>query len=360
MRVLVVTGSSGGHIFPALSFVDALQNRGQDALLVLPKSNFLDQSYLEGYKVRYICVSSIKLCPNFKNLIALFNFFKGFLEGASIISQFRPDVVVGFGSIASLPILLSGRMFKAKTMIHEQNVIPGRANRFLAGSADKIAVSFDETRSYFKCRAEKIILSCNPLRKELVKIDKVKALNFFGLGDDKFTILVMGGSQGSHSLNLGFLKAISMLPDRSRLQVIHLSGAKEELYLKDNYKQIGVNARIFSFLKDMHYAYSACDLFISRAGAATISEAIFFELPALVVPYPFAYEHQLKNSAILERQGCALIIKDAELQTDRLKLVLEDLLNNPEKIKLMRYNYNNIPKANAAELLVKETLRLAS
>lgn len=360
MMVLVVVGSSGGHIFPALSFIDALKDKYPQvgALLILPKRNFIDRLQLAEYKVRYISISPITLRPNFKNLIAILGFLKGSLESFFIMLEFRPDIVVGFGSIVCLPLILLAWIFRIKILIHEQNVIPGRANRFLAGFADIIAVSFKDSMNYFKNRADKIALTGNPIRRGLKRIDKNEALDFFGLEDNKFTILVMGGSQGSHRLNAGFLKAVSSKASGPRIQVVHLSGVKDLDFLKQGYRDLNLDARLFSFLKDMHYAYSAADLLVSRCGATTIAEAMFFRLPALIVPYPFAYAHQLKNAQVLAELGCALIIKDSELDTDKLRQVLAGLLNNPDKISLMRYNYNNIPQPDAGNLLVGQAMSL--
>ncbi|MFH1640975.1 MAG: glycosyltransferase, partial [Candidatus Omnitrophota bacterium] len=244
-------------------------------------------------------------------------------------------------------------------LIHEQNVVCGRANRLLLRFADKIAVSFPETSEYLERYRKKIVVTGNPMRKDLSRIDKNKALDYFSFDKKKFTILVMGGSQGSHRVNTAFLKAVSKIPDKSRLQVIHLSGAEDYGSLKEAYKGLNINAELFGFLASMQYAYSACDLVLSRAGATTISEIIFYRLPAIIIPYPFAYQHQLDNAKILEKKGLAIIIQDEALDNiDGLKRALEGFVNDSDRIKMMRARYDSFPSVEAGNLLINEALPL--
>lgn len=357
MKVLVVAGRSGGHIFPALGLLDTLKDRYRnniEELLVLPKSNLTDKVANFNYNVDYISISSVKLSLKPKNLIAIWGFLKGSLESAFILMKFQPDIVVGFGSLVCIPMIVFAWLFRIKTLIHEQNVIPGRANRFLARFTDRFAVSFIETYDYFKYCQRKIALTGNPIRNELKPIDKNKARDFFGFSNDKFTVLVMGGSLGSHRINTAFLRAVSIISKKHNLQVIHLSGAGDYDLLKDGYKGISVNLRLFTFLKAMQYAYSACDLVISRAGATAITEIIFFGLPAIIVPYPYAHRHQLNNAQVFSKIGSGFVIPDDKLDSDILGEVIEFLIDNPQRLEYMRLSYRNVSKCNANDLLTDE------
>ncbi|MDP3732623.1 MAG: undecaprenyldiphospho-muramoylpentapeptide beta-N-acetylglucosaminyltransferase [Candidatus Omnitrophota bacterium] len=361
MKILAITGSSGGHIFPALGFLDTLNNKHKDIdiLLVLPKKSITNQIESFQNKPNYISISSVRLSLDFKNFTAILLFFKGSLESMFILLTFRPDIVVGFGSLVCIPMVLFAWLFRMKTLIHEQNVIPGRANRFLAKFTDKIAISFAQTRDYFKDYRKKIVLTGNPIRKELNRIDKNKALDFFGFNSEKFTILVIGGSQGSHRINFGFLRTISAIADKSNFQVIHLTGSADYDFLKRSYRDLNINSRLFNFLEPMQYAYSACDLVVSRAGATTIAEIVFFGLAAIIIPYPFSYSHQIANAKVLETIGSGIIIQDNELDSDILRKNLENFINNPERIKAMRSNYSNISRLNANDLLAEAVLSLS-
>lgn len=362
MKILVVSGSSGGHIFPALSFLDTLKNRDKhiETLLVLPKKNKLGRLQAGGYNVKYISISNIKLRPNLKNFFALVDFLKAFFESIFLLIFFRPDTVVGFGSLASVPLVLSAWAFRVKTLIHEQNVIPGRANKLLAGFSDRIAVSFPESWRSFKGLQRKVVFTGNPLRGQLKKHEKEKSLDFFGLSGNKFTILVTGGSQGSQRINLFFPKALLKIADRNNLQVIHLAGANDAAFLRDKYKELNIKNSILTFLESMEYAYSACDLVISRAGATTIAELILFALPAIIIPYPFAYKHQTANARVLADCGAATVIEDRELESGILADTLSMLFNQPDKLNKMRLAYSGIERPPAGELLVDAVLSLAA
>lgn len=359
MRILAVTGASGGHIFPSLSFLDTLKEKHKDAdtLLILPKKILGSSIIPHGYNIRYISISAIKLRFTLGFFFAILRFLKGSLESLLLVLRFRPDTVVGFGSIVSAPLVLLAWIFRIKTIIHEQNVIPGQANRFLAKFSDNIAISFEETRNYFKGSSRKIVFTGNPIRKQLRRIDKNKAREFLGLNADRFTILAMGGSAGSHRINRGFLNALSRIKDKHKFQIIHLAGSGDYNFLEGAYKDSGMNIRLFSFLEQVEYAYSAADLVISRAGATSIAEIIFFGLPAIIIPYPFAREHQASNAKVLEAQGAAIVIKDNALDSDILRQAIEGLINNPGKLKNMRSGYDNIIAPDANDLLVDEVCK---
>lgn len=361
MRVLAVTGSSGGHIFPALSFLDSLKNKreGMGMLLVMPRKNAINKAAGVTCNLRYISISSVKLNLSFRNIASVLKLLKGALESIAILFSFRPDIVVGFGSVASVPMVVFAGLSGAKTLIHEQNVIPGRANRFLARFADKVAVSFPDTVNYLKGYKKKIVFTGNPIRSTLNRIDRNKALDFFGLSSNKFTILVMGGSQGSSRINSGFLKAISAIPDKTSLQVIHLAGGRDHDLLKKGYGDLNINFRLFDFLEPMQNAYSACDLVVSRAGATTIAEIVYFGLKAILIPYPFAYKHQLANAKALEDLGSGVIIQDSELDGEILAKKIESFIGNTESAKDTLAHYEGMAGAGRNDLLLDAVLSLA-
>lgn len=360
MRVLAVSGWSGGHIFPALALLEEIKDKYADVttLLVLPKRCIARNISPALIRVKYFSFDTLNLKLNIKNIFTFWQVLKGCLESMFILLSFRPDKVVAFGSLACAPMVFWAWIFRIEIFIHEQNVIPGRANRLLARLADHIAVSFNETKDFLKDSQDKIILTGNPLRKSLKIIDKQRALDFFGLDKDRFTILVMGGSQGSQSINKGFSGAISRTPFVNKIQVIHLAGSRDLGILKDSYERLGIKYRLFDFLEAMEYAYSVSDLALSRAGALSISELIFFKKPAVIIPYPFAYQHQMSNARILEKNGCALILEDKALNRWALKDILENLINNPQRLNKMGLNYTKIPQLESRRLLMNAVLNI--
>ncbi len=337
IRVLVVSGSSGGHIFPAQAFIAALKESDGFAqpLLVLPRKNALvRQDCL--CPVDYLSATSLKPGLNISFLAGIFNFAKSWVESFFLIAEFHPDVVVGFGSFVSIPVVILAWIFRIRILLHEQNVIPGRANRFLAYFSDKIAMSFPQTEAYLKNYCDKLILTGNPLRKDLTVIDKQQSRMHLGLGPDKFVLLVVGGSQGSQRVNRYFLDALAAVRNRGNLQVLHLCGNFDKDALVAGYKQLDVPAVVINFCNSMQYAYSVADLAISRAGATTISELIRFKIPSVLLPYPFAYEHQVANARVLQQKGAASIVLDSELGNGVLSEVLNEILSNSGKIDDMR------------------------
>jgi UDP-N-acetylglucosamine--N-acetylmuramyl-(pentapeptide) pyrophosphoryl-undecaprenol N-acetylglucosamine transferase len=360
MRILAVAGSSGGHIFPALALLDALKERipELEQTLVLPRRNICDEITARRYNIGYISVRPFKRGLNFYNLLSLARFIEGTFESLSLLVNFRPDIVIGFGSIASVPLIFFAWMFRIKTLIHEQNAIPGQANRFLARFSDRIAVSFDRSKESLESFKGKVVFTGNPIRMGLRRLDKKSSLDFFGFRKDRFTVLVMGGSQGSSSINRGFVNALVDFPKRDRLQVIHLSGAADEEFLKKRYGELGVAFKIFSFFDQMQYAYSAADLAVCRAGAATIHELINFRLPAVIIPYPFAHNHQATNAVVLQEKGCAIMIDDKDAGSPKMRNILNDLISGPEKLESMASNYSNFKNTDAAGLLADEVLNI--
>ena len=356
MRVLLVTGSSGGHIFPASALMDRLNSSGADVLMVLPKKDGDNKILVGSGPVKYIHAANLGFNLSSKNIKGVYFFLIGAWEGLRVLIKFKPDVVVGFGSLNTVALLFWAWLFRIKTVIHEQNVIPGRANRLLAKFVDKVAVSFVQTNNYLSISRERIILTGNPIRDSLVKLDRKKALDFFNFKEGKINILITGGSQGSHKLNTVCFDALSGCQEKNDVQVVHISGARDFAFLKQAYAQAGIAHKLFDFFSDMQYAYSLADLVICRAGATTIAELQRFSLPALIVPYPFAYAHQLSNAMVLKNSGSARVIRDEELSAEKLRESICELLEGPQKLEAMRQAYAKNQVNDAAGLLAHEVL----
>lgn len=327
MKVLVVSGASGGHFFPSLSFLEALVRQGKDIQALLVVSEKIEHLWLEHLGFQVVFLPHIKV--GLRSFREFFDFGIRFIRNAIgafiLLLHFRPDIVVGFGSIISVPLVWMAWFFRIKTIIHEQNVIPGRANRLLALFVDNIAISFKESESYFLNQKRKLVLTGNPLRSSLVKKDKKMARTYFGLAEDMFTILAMGGSQASHKINFALLEYIKSLPPPYQIQIIHLAGKQDAQEIENEYRRMGIRSRVFVYLQEMEFAFSAADLVISRAGAMSITEIFYFGLPAVLIPYPYAYQHQLANARVLEKKGQAIIIEEKELNNTSLSKAIEAL-----------------------------------
>ncbi|MDD5120641.1 MAG: undecaprenyldiphospho-muramoylpentapeptide beta-N-acetylglucosaminyltransferase [Candidatus Omnitrophica bacterium] len=356
MRVLIASGSSGGHIFPALALINSLKEPSIRILLVLPQKAKENKIPVNAVTTEYIHTVNLTLSLSKKNILGAFIFLLAAWESLRIILRFKPEVVVGFGSLNTVALIFWAWLFRINTIVHEQNVIPGRANRLLSKIADKIAVSFIQTAGYLNVSGRKVFLVGNPVRRELVKLDQKEALEFFGFKEGKFNLLITGGSQGSHKLNTVVFETIAALKVKDAFQVVHISGSQDFAELKSRYASLAVPHKIFDFFPNMQYAYSASDLVICRAGATTIAELQKFAIPAVLVPYPYAYAHQLANARALEITKAAVIINDQELNVEKLSRLLIDFLENPAKLTEMRSAFKVIGISDAAGLLAKEVL----
>jgi UDP-N-acetylglucosamine--N-acetylmuramyl-(pentapeptide) pyrophosphoryl-undecaprenol N-acetylglucosamine transferase len=344
MKILVASGGSGGHIFPALSFLGTLKEKRKDieVILVINKRSAQDYAFPADYKLAFISSSPVEASLSISNILSILRLFVSVFESIGILLKYRPDIVVGFGGYPSIFLVLFAHLSGIKAVIHEQNVLPGRANRFLSPLVNKIAISFPQSRQYLKKYGNKTVFTGNEARPEVLKGAGKEAWEFFGFTRDKFTILVTGGSQGSHKINTQFFSCLSLLEDKSAIQVIHLCGRADFNELSAAYKDLNVKARVFDFLKEMRYAYTVSDLIISRAGATTITELIGLRIPALIIPYPYAQRHQTFNARVLTDKGAAILLEDKDLNAYNLKEKITDLLNNRAKIGEMRDNYKKV------------------
>ncbi len=360
MKVLVVTGSSGGHIFPALALIEQLSIEGCEVFLVLPEKKRQSINLIPGLQFAYIPAVNLNLSLKRENLLGCYDFIVGAWKSLKLILKFKPDVVIGFGSLSTVALLFWAWLFRIKTMLHEQNVIPGKANRFLAKFVDKVAISFPQTQDYLRITPEKLVLTGNPLRLALVRIDRVEALEFFKFQTGKFNILITGGSQGSVKLNSICFGALAALSQKNDLQIIHVTGGKDFAQLGSQYAVLGISARTFDFLAQMQYAYSVADLVIARSGATTVAELQSFKIPAILIPYPFAYGHQVANARILEAAHQAIIFLDSELTETKLREKIEEFMSKKGKEGIVSQAVTPVKVLTAAQLLARELRDLNS
>ena len=193
---------------------------------------------------------------------------------------------------------------------------------------------------------------------DLICLAKKEALDYFNFKEGKLTILITGGSQGAHRLNTACFEALSVYPKKLNLQVIHICGLQDLTWLAEGYARTTLIYKLFNFFTVMQYAYSAADLIISRAGATTIAELGKFKIPAILIPYPFAYAHQLVNAQVLEDIGAAEIILDDHLSVNRIIERLQEYSFNNERLKKMQLAYQKLPAWDATKILTSEVISL--
>lgn len=340
MKVIIACGGSGGHIFPAVALAEGLKTYDRYSDIMFIGSNkALDKRIFEkeGLKYRLLWANKLPYKFSYKTFLFILGFFADLLRSLGILVKYRPDVAVGFGGYVSGPVIIAAYMLGIPRVIHEQNAMPGRANAMLFRFADKIAVSFEETRPRLGAYAGKCVFTGNPIRVSLLRDDKSASIKKLGLNPGKFTILVIGGSQGAHNLNKAFLKALSKIDEnvRQNLQIIHITGAADYGWASEAYKELSLENCTHSFMDRIEDAYSASDLVVTRSGASAIFEIAYFGRPMILVPYPFAFSHQSENARIFSTKGAAVRIDEKDLSPDLMKEKIEKLLNDRRALSEM-------------------------
>ena len=315
MRIVIVAGGTGGHLFPALRLAEEIKRSFSCRILFIISSR---TQYKELLKERQI---PFKVLPVIGFQSGKFAYILNFsmrviaslFKSLFLLLQFRPAVVVGFGGYVSGPVVLTSALLRMRTIVHEQNVYPGKTNKILAMFVDKIAISFPETLKYLNRFESKIIVSGNLLSKNLISA-KIRERT-------GFTVLAMGGSQGAHILNRIIPEAAGLMGSymKSTLRILHISGIKEKDAVIRAYRDRNINSRVFSFTGRIDKLYNECDFVISRAGALTVSELMFLAKPSILIPYPYANGHQRLNAMILGDIGAALLLEEKDLRPKDLR-----------------------------------------
>ena len=352
MNAVIACGGTGGHLFPGIAVAEVLRDRGHEVMLLVSEKE-IDALALSGRtNFRFEKLPTVGLPSPFSPAILGFirRFYQSFSLCRSIYRKFKPQVVLGMGGFTSTAPVLAGRMRGVSTFIHESNAIPGKANRLTARMVRAVMLGFKECAPFFpKARTE---VTGTPIRTELKPLDRQVARHRLGLRTDLPTLLVMGGSQGASGINQAVIKSLPFLHGVP-LQVIHLSGARDERLVADNYGREKIPAYISAFHHRMEEVYSAADLLVARAGAASLAEFAAFSLPSILIPFPYAADdHQTRNAEIYARAQAAILVKESEISGELLARKIRELIESPERIRNMSVNSLQLAPKNAAGLMV--------
>ena len=321
MNIIIATGGSGGHIIPALQLARELKKRNCEVRFVGALNVWKERVAQYGFSFDELELCGINLSQPLTLPRALWLFFKGTFAAAGLLKEYKADAVVGFGGYGAFPVVLAAAFTRCPTLIHEQNVLPGKANAVLAGLVSKVAISFPQSRRYFP--SAKVVLTGCPSHKPCPELNRADLLEGFGLDEGKKTILVLGGSQGSRRLNEVFVQSVPGLRSKVPLQVIHFCGQDGYQILKEQYARLGIPFALFAFFEAMERAYPVADLVIGRAGAVSVTELIRFRKPSILIPYPHAGGHQQKNAEVLAQAGAGEFIEQKDLTAARLAAAVE-------------------------------------
>lgn len=337
LRIVVAGGGTGGHVYPGLAVVERLGERLTTHALFVGTRGGVEESILSraGCDYRLLPGYGLRRASTARKVASPLMLAVGVARACKVLSQFRPDVVLGTGGYASAAVVVASIALRIPRVLQEQNSVPGLVNRRLARHADLVLLGYEESRAGLAPGVRTLVVG-NPLRR-MPTPSRAEAATYFGLDPTRETVLIVGGSRGAHSLNIAGADAAARLAPRG-VQFVILCGVADRADVTQRTAGVASRVRVLDYLDEMHFAYALCDLAIARSGASSVFELALFGVPAVFVPYPYAADaHQESNAAPLVRAGGAVLVRDAELSGERLTAEIEALLASPERRDAMSH-----------------------
>ena len=362
MKIIISGGGSGGHIFPAVAIANAVKARWNDAEILFVGAEgrmAMEKVPAAGYKIVGLPIAGLqrKLTPAniMKNLQLPFRIMKSRRIVKSVICDFNPDIVVGVGGFASEPTLKTAAAMGYKTLLQEQNSYAGLTNKILARKAEKICVAYEGMERFFP--KEKIVFTGNPVRADIeqMNVSSAEGRAHFGLETEGRVLLSVGGSLGARSINEMIINHLHFFRE-NKIQVIWQTGRwmYDQAVAAVERAQMGQWVKVHKFISRMDMAYAAADIVVSRAGAIAISELCLVGKPVVLIPSPnVAEDHQTKNALALVDRGAAVMVKDADCNSQGLAAV-KDIFDAPEHQEAMRAAITKMAVRDAANKIVDQ------
>ncbi|HHT60614.1 MAG: undecaprenyldiphospho-muramoylpentapeptide beta-N-acetylglucosaminyltransferase [Paludibacteraceae bacterium] len=358
-KYLISGGGTGGHIFPAVSIANALREMQPECEILFVGA--LGRMEMErvpaaGYKIVGLPMHGFDRKNLWKNVTTLFDLWKSMRQVKRIIREFRPDVAIGVGGYASGAAMKVAAKMGIPVLLQEQNGFAGMTNKLLRNDATKICVAYEGMEKFFP--AEKIILTGNPVRQNLVNGTKTEAYKEFGFSPKKKTLLIIGGSLGARTINQSVIAHLKELTD-SNIQILWQAGKG---YIKSARKAAepfaNPNLIVTDFVSRMDLAYAMADLVISRAGASSISELCLLSKPTILVPSPnVAEDHQTHNAMALVNKNAAVLVKDINAENELIPKALK-LIKDDEKLTDLSHNIKQLAQHDSAKRIAEEVIKL--
>jgi UDP-N-acetylglucosamine--N-acetylmuramyl-(pentapeptide) pyrophosphoryl-undecaprenol N-acetylglucosamine transferase len=356
LRIVIAGGGTGGHLFPGLAIAQEFVTRNNSNRVVFVSTgNPLERSVLSqtDFKLKTITAEGIKGRGLWNQAKSAVKIPKGMIESIRILKDYKPDLIIGLGSYSAGPVMLSAWLLGTKMALHEQNILPGITNRILSRFADRIYVSFKDTKTRFD--PDKTRLTGNPVRRELLN----QRANDEASGSKSFCVLIIGGSQGAHSINMTVIEALSHLTKKESLYFVHQTGTADEQIVKEAYRRLDIPATVQSFFRQMAPLYKQADLIICRAGATTVAEVTALGKAVIFIPFPFAADdHQALNADTLAREGAAEMILEKDLNARVLSQKIEYYASHPQALSAMATKAAQLGHPDAAKRIVDDCCEL--
>ena len=366
MKIIVSGGGTGGHIYPAVTLIRTIQQKvkGLEVLYVGTKAGLeADIIPKEGFPFATVDIRGFERRLTPVNIKRAGKALLGVMKAARIVKKFQPDVVIGTGGYVCGPILMAASLMHVPTLIQEQNVIPGITNKILSRVVDKIALGYEAAGPRFP-HPEKCIYTGNPIRPDIMEAKREASRRALGLSPDTFMVLVTGGSRGARTINTAMLDVHRHFKDAKNLCLYHVTGELEYDKItsalgcaEDGH--YGSASRIIRYEYHMPNALAAADLIICRAGAISLAEVAARELPAILIPYPYAAEdHQTYNARVFSEAGAAKMILDKDVTGARFIENITALREHPEDLQTMEKSIGTLKKVHAGEDIARLALSL--
>jgi len=365
MHIILAGGGTGGHLFPGVAVAQGLRALDPAIRVTwLCTDRALDGAQLARYGIPYDVLPAPRLTGWAAWLTFPFAFLAAVRRAGAYLDERKPGAVVSLGGYGGAPAVRAAAGRGLPAVLLEQNVIPGRANRYLARRARRVLTQWEESVTRFGRSAPKVEVTGNPVREEIVRRDPAEARRSLGLRPELRTLLVMGGSQGAGGINRAFLGQAALVGAyRDRLQILHLAGAEPAAAeLRTAYAAAGVAATVLAFSDEMALVQGAADFVVSRAGGTSIAELGVLGVPAALVPYPHAAEnHQWHNAQAAAKGGGAVVVEEAALQTEAgLRPLLERAAGDAAALASMAERMRALGRPDARRVVAERILDLAA
>ncbi len=349
MRVIISAGGTGGHIYPALAIIDEIKKREENSeFLYIGTHNRMEKEIVPSKNIPFksIEIYGINRKNVFKNIKTLQTFIKSYKDCKRTIKAFKPDIVIGVGGYVTGPVLYAASKMGYKTMIHEQNSIPGKCNLFLSKHVSLIATSFKSSNQYFP--SYKTVFTGNPCSQKAKSMTPINKRDL-NLREKAKLVLIVMGSLGSEYVTK-VLKQNLKLFSKKDYDILFVTGTSS--YDDISKEQFPSNVHIVKYIEDLPRVIKVSDLIISRAGASTLSEIIALKVPSILIPSPYVPDnHQYKNALDLVNADASILIEEKALKGDIIVRTVDSLLNDEARLKQMQLNLEEIDAGDSASAI---------
>lgn len=357
MRVIVSGGGTGGHIYPAIALIKRLRERNLlDAVLYVGTEEGLEKQIVKRENIPFesIEIQGFKRKLTLENFKTVWLFMKSISKGKKIVRDFKPDVVVGTGGYVSSSIVYAAHRLGVPTVIHEQNSVAGLTNKFLGRFVDKIAYAFDDVVDQFPEKS-KLVFTGNPRAQEVAGLKHNDRLDEFDLKPNVPTVMIFGGSRGAAPINRVTVQSIDDFADEP-YQVLFVTGKVhyDDVEEQLETKKMPDNVKVVSYIDDMPNILPDIELIVGRSGATSIAELNSLGVPAIFIPSPYVtHDHQTVNAMSLVNRGAAVMIKEANLTSNKLVDTIDDIMKDDKKRETMAANSKKLGVRDASDRLIK-------